>query len=87
MVRLDTGSDVPEENNDIQEPDDNQPSEHHQERSSRKYWDWKNRKVEYVLLGLAFSDCFLGDRLLIRGVDWVRDHLPTILENISIIFR
>ena len=94
MVGLDTGLDAPKqnsgvqkENGDIQESDDNQTPKHHQKRSRRKYWDWKNRKVEYVLVGLALSDFLIGDRLLIRGIDWLWNHLPTILENIFIIFR
>ena len=79
LVRLDTRLDVPEEESGIQETDDNQNTEHHQKRSRGKSWDWRNRKVEYTLLGLAFLDVLIGDRLLIRGIHWVWNHLQTLL--------
>ena len=89
LVRLDTGLDVPEEtdnnqnqrkeDSDVQEPNDNQTPEQHQKRSHGKSWDWRNRKVEYALLGLAFLDVLIGDRLLIRGIHWVWNYLQTLL--------
>ena len=68
MVSLDTGSDVPEENNGIQEPNDNQTPKQHQKRSRSEFWSRISYGIAVVgviiaLLGLIFGDGILRQPL------------------------
>ena len=97
MVSLDTGSDVPEENNDIQEPTehhqnqedseiqphDNQIQKHHQSQSRSELWNRRNCIIAFVALVFILLDFAFGNSILIR----LWDALPTIKEKISGWFR
>ena len=83
LVRLDTGLDVPEGHNSIQEPNDNQIQEHHQNQSRSEFWNKRNFIIAVIALIFIILDFAFGDRILIR----IWNYLPTIKEKIADWFR
>ena len=83
LVRLDTGLDVAEGHNSIQEPNDNQIQEHHQNQSRSEFWNKRNFIIAVIALIFIILDFAFGDRILIR----IWNYLPTIKEKIADWFR
>ena len=79
MVRLDTGLDVPEGNSDTQEPDNNQPAEHHQNQNRSEFWNRKHYVIAVIVGGAAFLELAFGDGILIPLFSWLWNYLQTIL--------
>ena len=83
MVRQDTQLDVPKEDSDIQQPDDNQPPEHHQNQSLTEFWNKKSYRIAVIVVILTALLFLFGDNVLVR----LWDYLPTIKEKIAGWFR
>ena len=83
LVRLDTGSDVPEEESGIQENDDKPPKKLHQNQNRSEFWNRRNYIIAIVALIFLILDFAFGNSILIR----LWNHLPTIKESIAGWFR
>ena len=95
LVRLNTGSDVPEEtdnnqtpeqhqrkeDNDVQDPNDNQIPEHHQNQNRSKLWN--KRSLNLVLVGVILTALLFlfGDSILIRLWNYYDNQTPKHHQN------
>ena len=60
----DAGSDVSEENDNIQEPNDNQDTEDHQDQSHSEFWSRKGYYISVVGVVVAILVFLFGDGIL-----------------------
>ena len=93
MVSLGTGSDVPEEtdnnqtpeqhqrkeDSDVQEPNDNQIQEHHQNQSRSEFWNRRSYRIAVVGIIVAILVLCFGEGILMRPLRWVWNYLQTLL--------
>ena len=79
LVRLDTGLDVPEGHNSIQEPNDNQTPEHHQNQSRSEILNRRNYIIAVVGLIFLILTFIFGDGILKPLLHLLWNYLQTLL--------
>ena len=79
MVRQDTGLEVPKEESGIQETDDNQNTEHHQDKSRSEIWNRRHYIIAVWVLVFTAVAVLFGTGLLIPPLHWVWDQLQRLL--------
>ena len=90
MVRVDTGLDVPKEENGIEKKGDNQPPErqkknnnqppeHHQNQNRSEFWNKKHYVIAVIVGGATFLELAFGDGILIPLFSSLWNYLKTFL--------
>ena len=103
VVRLDTGSDVPEGHHSIQEPNDNQPPEHHQNQGNSEIQEPNDNQIQehhqnqnrpefwnkrnFIIGVIALIVIILDFAFGNSILIHLWNHLPTLKEKIAGWFR
>ena len=80
IVRIDGGSELGEEDNYVQEPEDNHTKEHHQDQSRSEFWNRKSHTIAVLVLFVSILLFLFGDGILIRPLGLLWNYLQTIIN-------